>query len=164
MIACPNRRRDRAAYRRSRVQRVEQQRGATLVEFALIAPIFFAVVFGLFSVVAYVFEVQVANQSAEAAARWGVAQCNYSSSCNPAASAPRCPAVVPPDGMVNAARAAAGPFAGSLQLTDLGGTGPSYASEAQYCQITVTIPSVSFGRFFGLGPPNVVATAIDYVT
>ncbi|MHB1525089.1 MAG: TadE/TadG family type IV pilus assembly protein [Candidatus Dormibacteria bacterium] len=140
--------------------------GSTIVEFALIAPIFFATVIGLFSAVTYVLEVQVANQSAQAAARWGVAAANFSGS-GPTAS-PSCPAApaLIPTGMVSAAKAAAGPFAGSLDLTDGGGTAVSGsgATGSYYCQITVTIPYVSFGGYFGLGPTSITATAIDYVT
>lgn len=139
-------------------------RGATLVEFALVAPLFFAALFGLFSVALYIFEVQVANQSAQAAARWGVAQCNFSSTCSPSASVPQCPAGPAPAGMEAAAAAAAGPFAGSLAITDQGGTGPTYAGGAYYCQITVTIPFGAAAGLFGLAPQDVSATAVDYVT
>lgn len=50
--------------------------GATLVEFALIAPVFFFTILGVFAGSAYVLEAQVANQAAQAAARWAVASSN----------------------------------------------------------------------------------------
>ncbi|NNM96660.1 MAG: hypothetical protein HKL89_03520, partial [Candidatus Dormibacteraeota bacterium] len=84
------------------------------MEFALIAPIFFALVFGIFSVATYVLEVQVANQSAQAAARWGVAAQNFVVPPGGTAPAPQCPAAPPPPGLIAAAQAAAGPFADSI--------------------------------------------------
>lgn len=141
-----------------------------MVEFALIAPLFFALVFGIFSASMYVLEVQVANQSAQAAARWGVAAQNFVVLSGATTATPQCPGS-PPNGMLSAAKAAAGPFAGSLSLTDGGGTAvpggtsaPSDTPSSSYCQITVTIPYVSFGGFFNLGPTSITATAIDYVT
>ncbi|MHB8324088.1 MAG: TadE family protein [Candidatus Dormibacteria bacterium] len=140
--------------------------GATTVEFALIAPLLFALVFGLFSAATYVFEVQVANQAAQAAARWGVAAANFQGD----PPAPQCPSSPPPDGMISAAQAAAGPFASSINkstLQDLAAMPPASAglvSGTYGCQIQVTIPYVSFGGFFNLGPTSITATAIDYVT
>ncbi|MDA8394247.1 MAG: pilus assembly protein [Candidatus Dormibacteraeota bacterium] len=132
-----------------------------MVEFALVAPIFMAAVIGLFSAVMFVLEVQVANQSAQAAARWGVAAVNFSG----AGPSPQCPGGSPPSGMVSAAKAAAGPFATSLSVTDGGGTATGGgAVGSAFCQITVSIPTLGFGGYFGIGPKYVTATAIDYVT
>jgi Flp pilus assembly pilin Flp len=136
-------------------------RGATMVEFALVAPIFLAAVIGLFSAVMFVLEVQVANQAAQAAARWGVAAVNFSG----ATPGPQCPDVSPPSGMVNAAKAAAGPFATNLSISDAGGTATSGgAVGSAFCQITISIPTLGFGGYFGIGPKYVTATAVDYVT
>lgn len=136
-------------------------RGATMVEFALVAPIFMAAVIGLFSAVMFVLQVQVANQSAQAAARWGVAAVNFTGTGTSAS--PQCPDASPPPGMVSAARAAAGPFATSLSVTDGGATSGGVVPSA-YCQITVSIPTLGFGGYFGIGPKYVTATAIDYRT
>ena len=142
-------------------RRSKGTRGATMVEFALVAPIFLAAVIGLFSAVVFVLEVQVANQSAQAAARWGVAAVNFSGT----SPSPQCPAVTPPTGMVTAAKAAAGPFATNLSVTDGGGTATTGgAVGSAYCQITVSIPTLGFGGYFGIGPKYVTATAVDYVT
>lgn len=148
-----------------------RQRGATMVEFAIIAPIFFATVMGLFSAATYVFEVQVANQSAQAAARWAVATSNFSagdaSASPPVAPAPQCPSSDPPAGMITAAKGAAGPMAGSLTITDLAApaeSGVTSGGTAAGCEIQVTVPYVSFGGFFNLGPRQITATAVDYVT
>ena len=135
--------------------------GATMVEFALVAPIFLAAVIGLFSAVMFVLEVQVANQAAQAAARWGVAAVNFSGG----GPSPQCPAGSPPSGMVNAAKSAAGPFATNLSVADGGGTATSGgAVGSAFCQITVSIPTLGFGGYFGIGPKYVTATAVDYVT
>lgn len=145
--------------------------GATLVEFALIAPIFFAVVFAIFSIAIYVLEVQVANQAAQAAARWAVAAQNdgttASSAPSNALTPPPCPSksTSAPAGMQAAADAAAGPFASSLGVIDIGGqasSGPAQGS--YYCQVTVTVPYTNITGFFGIGPQHIRATAIDYVT
>lgn len=142
------------------------QRGATVVEFALIAPLFFAMVIGLISAATYVFEVQVANDSAQAAARWAIAAANFTGST----PAPQCPSAVAPAGMVAVARSAAGPLAGSINastITDLGASasaGSGLAAGTYGCEIQVTVPYVSFGGFFDLGPTHITATAVDYVT
>lgn len=143
------------------------RRGSTVVEFALVAPFFFAVVLGIFSAATYVFEVQVANQAAQAAARWGVAAANWTGSPN---AQPQCPAATPPAAMLASARAAAGPFAASItasSLTAAAAPPPSSTGlgTATYgCQIQVTLPYVSFAGPFGLGPRTITATAVDYVT
>ncbi len=135
-----------------------------MVEFALIAPLFFLMVFGIFSAATYVLEVQIANQSAQAAARWAVAAENLASSQCTSTSA-----LAPPPagatGMYQAARAAAGPFATSLSLQEVNSLTPASVSpSADGCETQVTIPYVSFGGFFNLGPTSITATAIDYVT
>ncbi len=136
-------------------------RGATMVEFALVAPIFLAAVIGLFSAVIFVLEVQVANQAAQAAARWGVAAVNFSGT----GPSPQCPDATPPTGMVSAAKSAAGPFATNLSVADGGGTATTGgAVGSAFCQITVSIPTLGFGGYFGIGPKYVTATAVDYVT
>lgn len=145
------------------------RRGATLVEFALIAPIFFAAVFAVVSFSLYVLEVQVANQSAQAAARWAVAAQNFSTPSGGVQSKPQCPASTPPPGMLAAAEAAAGPFAGSLAsagaVVDNGATATSGgAVGSYYCQVTVSLPYVAFTGLLGIGPRSIAATAIDYVT
>lgn len=141
-----------------------RQVGATMVEFALIAPLFFLMVFGIFSAATYVLEVQIANQSAQAAARWAVAAANLTSSQCISTSA-----LAPPPagatGMYQAARAAAGPFATSLSLEEVSSPTPATVTpSAQGCETQVTIPYVSFGGFFDLGPTHITATAFDYVT
>ncbi|MHB1576435.1 MAG: TadE family protein [Candidatus Dormibacteria bacterium] len=138
-----------------------------MVEFALIAPLFFALVIGLFSVTTYVFEVQIANDSAQAAARWGVAAVNFTGS-----SVPPCPSATDPSGpystMLATAQRAAGPLAGSIQYgkTLINNVAPppegGSSSPTPGCQITVSVPFVGFGGFFG--PRQITATAIDYVT
>ncbi len=131
-----------------------------MVEFALVAPIFFAAMVGLVMAVMYVFEVQVANQAAQAAARWAVVVSNYSSTTN----APQCGGTAP-SGMVTAARAAAGPYAASITTTTLGDyavTGPASLGSPTGCRITVSLPFSGSGGFF-FGPPTIVATAVDYV-
>lgn len=150
------------------------RRGATMVEFALVAPIFFAMVIGLISAVTYVFEVQVANDSAQAAARWAVAAINFNAGAIPG---PQCPSPTPPSGpsstMMSVARQAAGPLASSLvyNVTLVNAAAPAESGVSggssgtlTGCEITVTVPFVSFGGYFGIGPRSITATAIDYVT
>lgn len=151
--------------------RLISRRGATFVEFAIVAPIFFAVVIGLVSAVTYVFETQIANQSAQAAARWGVAAANFApgdpTATPPVAPAPQCPATPAPAGMLQAASAAAGPLAGSLQLVDEAApaeAGVTSGGPGSGCEILVTVPYVGFGGFFGLGPTTITGTAIDLVS
>lgn len=136
--------------------------GATIVEFALIAPIFFAMVIGLFGAVTYVFEVQVANDAAQAAARWGIASANFVGNVN------QCQGQPPPSGMVSAATAAAGPLAGSLQVTT--GAPANFTPSidggisTDYCYVQVQVPFVGFGGLFNLGPRHITANAVDYIS
>ena len=138
-----------------------------MVEFALVAPFFFAVVVGIVSAATYVFEVQVANDAAQASARWGVASVNWTGS--PTAG-PQCPASPPPAAMLAAARAAAGPFAGSITDSTLSAaaapptSSTGLGSGTYGCEIQVTLPFVNFAGYFGLGPRTITATAVDYVT
>lgn len=133
-----------------------------MVEFALIAPIFFGVLIGLFSAATYVFEVQVANDAAQAASRWGVAAINFGS------GGPQCPptpSTTIPSGMLKVARAAAGPF--PVTIVKVSGVNPAAASlpaQTQGCTVVVQVPYASFGGLFGLGPTSIEATAVDYVT
>lgn len=138
-----------------------------MVEFAVVAPLFFAAVVGIFSGATYVLEVQVANDSAQAAARWGVASVNWSTTPT---HSPQCPGAPPPAAMVASARAAAGPFAATITaatLTDRAAPAPSSTGlpgGTYGCEIQVTLPYVNFAGYFGLGPRTITATAIDYVT
>lgn len=141
-----------------------RSRGVAMVEMAIVAPILFFLIFGLMDVSIYVFQFQVANQSAQAAARWGVVTSHFVQING--ASYPQCPAATPPAGMVAAAEQAAGPFASDLQIVDNGTGQPApgtlVPAGLEYCQITVTIPYAGFADFFGLMPGNVTATALDY--
>lgn len=151
-------------------RRRRSQKGATIVEFALVGSIFLLVVGALMSAALYVFEVQMANDSAQAAARWAVAVTNYSSTT----SAPQCtvsPATAPPAGMISAAKAAAGPFASGLTLTTSipsnanVSTGANNASEDQLgCTVKVSVPNILFGGWVPFGPHNITAVAVDYET
>ena len=127
------------------------------------APIFFATLIALVSVCTYVFEVQVANDSAQAAARWGVLAANFSGT----PPTLQCPSAPPPPDMIRAAQNAAGPFAGSINEATVqdsaAAPAASLASGTYGCEVRVTIPYVSFGGYFDLGPTVITATAVDYV-
>lgn len=139
------------------------EHGATLVEFALIAPLFFGLVFATMAGAMYVFEVQVANQAAQAGARWAVAAANFPQPVD-VTNPPGCPGVEAPvplnSGILAAAEAAAGPFASSMTV--------EYASASNGgspgCQVFVEIPYVGLGGLLGFLPTVVKATGIDYVT
>lgn len=145
--------------------------GATLVEFALVAGIFFLTLIGLVSAVEFVFEAQVANDAAQAAAEWSVGACNTTASCTGAdtLNVLQCGALVPP-GMVAAAQQAAGPFAGDLaqpgaiatQLTPESSS--SLPNGSSGCEVTVTLPYSLLGGYFGFGGTKVRASATDYIT
>lgn len=150
------------AFRRVR-SRGRAERAQTFVEFALVAPIFFALLVAIFSVCTYVLEVQVANDAAQTAARWGVLANNFAGS----PAEPQCPSPTPPRGMIRAAQSGAGPFAGSITWATMqdsaAPTSGNLAAGTYGCEVRVTIPYVSFGGYFGLGPHQISATAVDYV-
>ena len=137
------------------------------MEFALVAPIFLLTMVGIFSAVFYVFEVQVANDAVQAAARWGVADANFQTVM---VGSPPAPEQEPwciaspgdaPTPMVTVAQAAAGPFAGDITPTTLV---TASASGGYGCQVTVTLPYAAFGGLFHVGPTSITATAVDYVS
>ena len=67
--------------------------------------------------------------------------------------------------MWTAAKAAAGPFSTSLQLTETfepSEPGALLTPGPPGCKVTVEIPYESVGGFFHVGPTYVEATAIDY--
>ncbi|MGB6771417.1 MAG: TadE family protein [Candidatus Dormiibacterota bacterium] len=152
------------------------QKGATIVEFALVGSIFLLVVGALLSGALYVFEVQMANDSAQAAARWAVAVTNYTVPASGTTPLPQCTAggtTAPPAGMISAAKAAAGPFAGGLTLTtstpnnanvSTGSNGPNGGTDQAGCTVTVSVPNILFGGWVPFGPHNITAVAVDYET
>ncbi len=152
-----------APKRRIRARRSTREIGATLVEFALVAPIFLMTMFGLVNAVWFVFETQAVTYAARAAGRWAVAQANY----DPTTGTVQCtasPATPAPTGMLQAARAAAGPFAGAINTGTLTTSTPSDPAFGLGCQVTVKLPFSFFGGIFHIGPTHVTSVATDYVT
>lgn len=149
-----------------------RSRGATIVEFALVGPILLLTMIGLASAVWFVVESQVANYAAQAAARWSVAAANFDQSLTPAA--PYCTSLpgtyvwtaAPGESkMLSAAAAAAGPFSGEITASTLETSmAPTANGNGYGCEIKVVLPYSSFGGFFKLGPTQITAYAIDYVT
>ncbi|HUY60488.1 MAG TPA: TadE family protein [Candidatus Dormibacteraeota bacterium] len=133
------------------------------MEFALVAPIFLMTMFGLVNAVWFVFETQAVTYASRAAARWAVAQANYDPTTGtvPCTAGGATPA---PPGMLQAAQAAAGPFAGAITTSTLTTDLPSDPAYGLGCQVTVKLPFSFFGGIFHIGPTRVTSVATDYVT
>ncbi len=154
--------------------------GASLVEFALVAPLFFFLIWALFSGIWYVLEVSAVTNAAREAASWEVAASNFIQVTGPAPTyqtypGPYCmysgstgTTVDPTDstnGLVAAAAATAGPFAQEVMAAEGSGNisnTPNAASDT--CTVTITIPYTPLEAFVRIGPSTITASSTAYWT
>jgi len=132
-------------------------RGATIVEFALVAPLFFLMVMGIMEGAWYVFEVSAINNSARTAARWEVAAANYQPGVTPLPDCAATPIVNAP--LVAPAQAAAGPFASAITTSTLQNTAydPS-GSAVTGCTVTITVNFTPLTSLIRLGSSTISST------
>lgn len=113
-------------------------RGATLVEFALTAPLFFFLVFAVFAGAWYVLEVSAVTNATREAVRWEIATSNFNMTEVPPvpwcaySGGPNVPAA-----MVQAAKTTAGPFASEITSAAITNTTTDGGSS---CTITLVVP------------------------
>lgn len=116
--------------------------GATLVEFALVAPLFFFLVFAMFAGTWYVLEVSAVTNAAREAVRWEIATSNFTSSAD--SPTPWCAVSSGsnvPVGMTQAAQATAGPFASEITAATITNTATyNTLSQPDSCTVTLAIP------------------------
>lgn len=147
-----------------------RHRGQSLVEFALVAPLFFLLLWGIFAGAWYVLEVSAVTNAAREAASWEVAGANFTT-VTPASgsplSEPYCMAgtgATVPAGLVTAAVSTAGPFAQEIrtaaadgELTN--GPGASGANGTGECTVSITIPYSPLETFVQLGPRDITSSS-----
>lgn len=145
--------------------------GQSLVEFALVAPLFFFVLFALFAGGWYVLEVSAVTNAAREAVSWEIATehfANVGTSSAPLLE-PYCMDTnnTLPAGLVAAAAATAGPFAqevysaaGAGKITNTGTAGSS--ADQSTCSVTITLPFVPLQSFVRLGPTSVTSSSTAY--
>jgi Flp pilus assembly protein TadG len=117
-------------------RRGSTERGQGLVEFALVVPVFFLLVFGVIDGARLVFTVQSVNQAAREAARLAAVEAPFIGKTGAACTAPSCPA--------NAAALRSDVVAAANRMS--GGVGP-FVSGSIYIACTAaagTIPSGSW--------------------
>lgn len=150
----------------------DRSRGQSLVEFALIAPLFFFVLFALFAVAWYVLEVSAVTNAAREAVSWEIATEHFATITSTSAfpvSEPYCVDTgnTLPPGLVAAAASTAGPFSqevysalGSGDISNTGTTGS--ATDQSTCTVTITLPFVPLQSFVHLGPTSVTSSSTAY--
>lgn len=142
------------------------RRGQSLVEFALAAPVFFLLLGGIVDGAWYVLEVSAVSNSATQAVRWEIASqnwCTDQATCTqldqPYCDQPTSDNV--PSGMLQAAQAGAGPFAGAVG----GGISNSAVLDSSgtlvSCKVTVTAPFSPLAALVHIGPSNVSSTITE---
>ena len=148
--------------------RLERSRltGQSLVEFALIAPLFFLLLWGVVDGAWFVFEVSAVSNSATQAVRWEIAAqnwCTNQPSC-PNFDQPYCDQPGPaniPVAMVQAAEAGAGPFSGSVAVGIANTPVVASASDPAVvgCTVTVSVPFSPLADLIHIGPSTISSTA-----
>lgn len=125
--------------------------GATLVEFALVAPLFLFVVWGIFAGAWYVLEVSAVTNAAREAASWEVAASNFVTVNG--VTEPYCmdSGNTVPAGLISAAASTAGPFSGQVTAAAITNTSPSSSS----CTITLQLPYSPLATLVPFGPSTI---------
>lgn len=134
-------------------------RGATIVEFALVAPLFFSLVWALFAGAWYVLEVSAVTNAAREAASWEVAAANYVTVNG--ASEPYCEDTgnTVPGALRAAAAATAGPFSSDVTNS---ATITNASNSAGTCTVTLTVPYSPLTSLVPLGPGTITSSSTAY--
>ncbi len=136
--------------------RREGWRGATLVEFALVAPLFLVLVWGLIAGTWYVLELSAVTNAAREAASWEAAGANFVTVGT--ASEPYCmdSGNTLPPGLIAAAASTAGPFSQQVQAPSAL-TNTSASSNA--CTVTITVPYTPLASLLPFGPSTIKSSS-----
>lgn len=143
-----------------------RRRGQSLVEFAVAAPVFFLLLWGIVDGAWYVLEVSAVSNSTTQAVRWEIAAqnwCTDQTTCSQL-DQPYCdqpaPGNVPP-AMLQAAQAGAGPFASAVA----GGISNSAVLDSSgallSCKVTITAPFSPLSGLVHIGPSSVSSTITE---
>lgn len=134
-----------------------RRRGQSLVEFALILPVFFLLLGGIIDGSWYVFETSALTNSARQAARWEVSAANFDQSAQP--PQPYCQDSTPtiPPAMVAAAQHGAGPFGGVVSSGMANSPGPSDSAGYNSCTVTITAQFAPFDGLVRIGPLTITS-------
>ena len=136
-------------------------RGATLVEFALVAPLFLFLVWGIIAGAWYVLEVSAVSNAAREAASWEAAGANFVTVGG--ISEPYCMDsgnTVPP-GLISAAAATAGPFSQEVRASSSITNTPTSSNT---CTVTITVPYTPLASLLPIGPTTIKAASTIVVS
>lgn len=137
-----------------------RKRGATLVEFALILPVFLVLMLGVVEGSWYVLEVSAISNSARTAARWETVASNY----NPADGDPICATSTRSAPLVAAAQSTAGPFASAITSASLTNIPVTNSQGAVIgCTLTLTVPDQPLESLLPLGQSRIASTFTAYL-
>lgn len=139
--------------------RPRSERGATIAEFALVAPLFFLLVWGLFAGAWYVLEVSAVTNAAREAASWEVAAANYVTVNG--VSEPYCQDTgdTVPSALRGAAAATAGPFSGEITNSATIANG---SNSTGTCTVTLTVPYSPITSLVRIGPGTITSSITAY--
>ncbi len=142
-----------------RAERHRGQRGASIVEFALVAPLFLLLLLGITEGAWYVLEVSAITNSARTAARWEVVASNFG-----AGQMPDCALPSPSPPLVSPARATAGPFADAITAASITNVPVDDSSgNVIGCTVTIKVTFQPFEQLVQLGPSTISTTFTAYI-
>ena len=133
--------------------------GASMVEFALVAPLFFFLLWALFSGVWYVLEVSAITNAVREAASWEIAGSNFT----PVGGSPQpyCTdsANPLPTKLVQAAAATAGPLSQAVDTAAATGHMTNTAGSPTTCTVTITVPYTPLTSLVPIGSSSVTSSS-----
>lgn len=130
--------------------------GQSMVEFALILPVFLLLLAGIIDGAWFVLETSALSNAARQAARWEVAAENF----DPTQQQPYCqdPSPNVPAGMVAAAQQGAGPFSALVGSDMTNAPGPTDSDGYDSCTVTITAPFSPFSGLIRIGPQSITTS------
>lgn len=133
--------------------------GATTIEFALVAPLFLLLVWGIIAGAWYVLEVSAVTNSAREAVSWEVAAQNWTSVNG--GPAPYCADTgsTVPSALRAAAASTAGPFSGAVTNS---GTITNVSGPAGTCTVTLSVPYTPLISLVDIGPSTITSSSTAY--
>ncbi len=143
-------------FRRDRNARL---RGASVVEFALVVPLFLLLLLGIAEGSWFVLEVSAITSSARTTARWEVVSANFG-----AGQLPDCALPSPSAAVVSPAKAAAGPFAGAITSSSITNVAVDNSiGDVIGCKVTIKVTYQPLEQLVHLAPTTISSSFTAYI-
>lgn len=135
------------------------RRGASLVEFALVVPLFLVLLLGIAEGSWFVLEVSAISTSTRTTARWEVVSSNFG-----AGQLPDCALPSPSAAVVSPAKSAAGPFAGAITSSSITNV-PVDNSNGNVigCTVTIKVTYQPLEQLVRLAPSTISSSFTAYI-